>query len=169
MQTVSSYGVEVRKQNIPIRQTLGRIRKFQREHGSAQSRGRWAYTKRLNIELGKKIAGAIIRYAEENHADVIVFEYLEMQGKISGKKKQKLHLWRKRDIQKRCEHQAHRKGMRVSRVCAWDTSRLAYDGSGRVPVTRKTTASVYSRPEKDITVICQHCIISGQDILSENF
>ena len=45
--------------------TLGRIRKFQREHVSAQSRGRWAYTKRLNIELGKKIAGAIIRYAEE--------------------------------------------------------------------------------------------------------
>ena len=84
--------------------TLGRIRRFQREHGSAQTQGRWAYTKRLNTELGKKIAGAIVRYAEENHADVIVFEYLEMQGKISGKKKQKLHLWRKRDIQKCCEH-----------------------------------------------------------------
>ena len=70
--------------------------------------------------------------AIEYQADVIVFEYLEMQGKISGKKKQKLHLWRKRDIQKRCEHQAHRKGMRVSRVCAWNTSRLAYDGSGSV-------------------------------------
>jgi hypothetical protein len=41
----------------------------------------------LNTELGKKTAGAIVRYAEENHADVIVFEYLEMQGKISGKKK----------------------------------------------------------------------------------
>ena len=78
--------------------------------------------------MGRKIAGAIVKYAEENHADVIVFEYLEMQGKISGKKKQKLHLWRKRDIQKRCEHQAHRKGMRISRVCAWNTSRLAYDG-----------------------------------------
>ena len=112
--------------------TLGRIRRFQREHGSAQSRGRWAYTKRLNIELGRKIAGAIVKNAEENHADVIVFEYLEMQGKISGKKKQKLHLWRKRDIQKRCEHQAHRKGMRVSRVSAWNTSSLAYDGSGSV-------------------------------------
>ena len=112
--------------------TLGRIRRFEREHSSAQSRGRWAYTKRLNIELGRKIAGAIVKNAEENHADVIVFEYLEMQGKISGKKKQKLHLWRKRDIQKRCEHQAHRKGMRVSRVCAWNTSRLAYDGSGSV-------------------------------------
>ena len=67
--------------------TLGRIRKFQREHGSAQSRGRWAYTKRLNIELGKKIAGAIIRYAEENHADVIVFEYLENAGEDIRKEK----------------------------------------------------------------------------------
>ena len=112
--------------------TLGRIRRSQREYGSAQTQGRWAYTKRLNTELGKKIACAIVRYAEENHADVIVFEYLEMQGKISGKKKQKLHLWRKRDIQKCCEHQAHRKGMRVSRICAWNTSRLAYDGSGAV-------------------------------------
>ena len=117
--------------------TLGRIRRFQREHGSAQTQGRWAYTKRLNTELGKKIAGAIVRYAEENHADVIVFEYLEMQGKISGKKKQKLHLWRKRDIQKCCEHQAHRKGMRVSRICAWNTSRLAYDGSGTVTRDRE--------------------------------
>ena len=111
---------------------LGRIRRFQREHGSAQAKSRWAYAKRLNIELGRKIAGAVTKYAKENHADIIVFEYLEIKGKISGKKKQKLHLWRKRDIQKRCEHQAHRKGMRVSRVCAWDTSRLAYDGSGRV-------------------------------------
>ena len=112
--------------------TLGRIRRSQREYGSAQTQGRWAYTKRLNTELGKKIACAIVRYAEENHADVIVFEYLEMQGKIPGKKKQKLHLWRKRDIQRRCEHQAHRKRMRVSRICAWNTSRLAYDGSGAV-------------------------------------
>ena len=117
--------------------TLGRIRRFQREHGSAQTQGRWAYTKRLNTELGKKTAGAIVRYAEENHVDVIVFEYLEMQGKISGKKKQKLHLWRKRDIQRRCEHQAHRKEMRISRICAWNTSRLAYDGSGAVTRDRE--------------------------------
>lgn len=112
--------------------TLGRIRKFQREHGSAQAGGRWAYTRRLNIELSRKIAGAVTEYAWENHADVIVFEYLEMNRKILGSKKQKLHLWRKRDIQKRCEHQAHRKGMRISRICAWNTSRLAYDGSGPV-------------------------------------
>ena len=86
---------------------LGRISRFQRKHGSAQVKSRWAYAKRFNTELGRKIAGAVTGYAEENHVDVIVFEYLEIKGKISGRKKQKLHLWRKRDIQKRCEHQAH--------------------------------------------------------------
>ena len=111
---------------------LGRIREFQREHGSVQAKSRWAYAKSLNIELGRKIAGAITKYAKENRADIIVFEYLETKGKISGKKKQKLHLWRKRDIQKRCEHQVHRNGIRVSRICAWNTSRLAYDGTGTV-------------------------------------
>ena len=54
--------------------TLGRIRKFQRAHGPAQAGGRWAYTKRLNTELGRKIAGAVAAYAEEKHADVILFE-----------------------------------------------------------------------------------------------
>ena len=111
---------------------LGRISRFQRKHGSVQVKSRWAYAKRLNTELGRKIAGAVTGYAEENHVDVIVFEYLEIKGKISGRKKQKLHLWRKRDIRKRCEHQAHRRGMRISRICAWNTSRLAYDGSGTV-------------------------------------
>ena len=111
---------------------LGRISRFQRKHGSVQVKSRWAYAKRLNTELGRKIAGAVAGYAEENHADVIVFEYLETKGKISGRKKQKLHLWRKRDIQIRCEHQAHRRGMRISRICAWNTSRLACDGSGTV-------------------------------------
>ena len=113
---------------------LGRIRRFQKEHGSRQIGSRWAYAKRLNTELARKTARSIAEYAHENHADVIVFEYLEMKGKISGKKRQKLHLWKKREIQTMCEHKAHRYGIRVSRVCAWNTSRLAYDGSG--PVSR---------------------------------
>ena len=111
---------------------LGRIRRFQREHSSGQVKSRWGYAKRMNMELSRKIAAEITKYAAEHRADVIVFEYLEMQGKISGKKKQKLHLWRKRDIQKLCEHQAHRNGIHVSRVSARNTSRLACDGSGVV-------------------------------------
>ena len=108
-----------------LHHVLGRIRRFQRQHGSGQTQSRWAYAKRLNMELVRKTAAAITAYAAENHADVIVFEYLEMQGKISGNKKQRLHLWRKRDIQKLCEHQAHRQGIRVSRISARNTSRLA--------------------------------------------
>ena len=111
---------------------LGRISRFQKKHGSRQAKGRWAYAKRLNMELSRKVAAAVTMYARESHADVIVFEYLEMTGKKSGKKKQKLHVWRKRDIQTICEHQAHRAGIRISRVCARNTSRLAYDGTGEV-------------------------------------
>ncbi|MBQ3975702.1 MAG: transposase [Lachnospiraceae bacterium] len=80
----------------------------------------------------KHVLGRIRRSQREHGADVIVFEYLEMKGKIRGSRKQRLHMWRKRDVQKRCTHLAHRKGMRVSRVCAWNTSALAFDGSGKV-------------------------------------
>ena len=55
-----------------------------------------------------------------------------MKGKLSGKSRQKLHMWKKRRVQAVAEHQAHRKGIRISRVCAWGTSALAYDGSGRL-------------------------------------
>ena len=54
--------------------------------------------------------------------------------------------------------------------CAWNTSRLAYDGLEVCPVTRKKSQSLcIPRQEKDITVTCRHRIISEQDILSENF
>ena len=111
---------------------LGRIRRFQRQHGAGQSGRRFSYAKRLNMELSRKVSGAITAYAREHQADVIVFEYLEMQGRKTGGRKQRLHMWRKRDIQKLCEHQAHRSGIRVCRVSARNTSRLAYDGSGAV-------------------------------------
>ena len=111
---------------------LGRISRFQKIHGFRQVKSRWAYAKRLNMELSRKVAAAVTIYAMESHVDVIAFEYLEMTGKKSGKKKQRLHVWRKRDIQTICEHQAHRAGIRISRVCARNTSRYAYDGSGPV-------------------------------------
>ena len=149
--------------------TLGRIRRFQREHSSAQSRGRWAYTKRLNIELGRKIAGAIVKNAEENHADVIVFEYLEMQGKISGKKNRNCICGENgisrnavsiRHTEKECGYPESAHGIRaVLHTMAPEVC----------PVTRKITVFVYSRQEKDIAVTCRHRIISEQDILSENF
>ena len=62
-----------------------------------------------------------------------MFEHLDMRGnKIRGKSRQKLHMWKKQKVQKIAEHQAHRLGMRISRVCAWNTSAYAFDGSGKV-------------------------------------
>ena len=71
--------------------------------------------------------------AAEYSCDAIVMENLRKQkGKKYGSKAMRLVLWRKRDIAKRVERLAHSRGIRFSNVCAWNTSRLAYDGSGEV-------------------------------------
>ena len=41
-------------------------------------------------------------------------------------------MWRKNGIQSVAALKAHRKGIRISHICAWKTSKLAYDGSGEV-------------------------------------
>ena len=71
--------------------------------------------------------------AVEYECDVIVMENLSgNKGRIHGSKAMRLALWRKRDIVKRVGALAHSKGIRFSTVCAINTSRLAYDGTGEV-------------------------------------
>ena len=65
-------------------------------------------------------------------ATVIVMENLRITGKVKGSKKERLHLWRKRDILCRVEELAHRRKMRFSTVHAPGTSKYAFDGSGVV-------------------------------------
>lgn len=112
--------------------TLNKIKKVQNRYGSQNTKKLWRVARFKNEELARKIAKTITDYAVEQDVDVIVFEYLDMSGKKKGKKRQKLHMWKKNSIQKYVEHKAHRNGIRVSRICAWGTSRLAYDGSGEV-------------------------------------
>ena len=109
---------------------LGRIKRMQREHGSLYARGLWAYAGRLNSEIARKTAGAVTAFADAHKADVIVFEHLDMRGAGWRKSRQKLHMWKKQEVQKIVEHHAHRAGIRVSHVNARKTSALAYDGSG---------------------------------------
>lgn len=85
-----------------------------------------------NEAISVQTAAGIVNFANEHHVQVIVMEYLHMSGKKRGSKKQRLTMWRKRDIQRRVEAMASRYGIRVSYVCAVNTSRLAYDGSGKV-------------------------------------
>ena len=77
--------------------------------------------------------------------DCIVFEHLDRNGRVNGKKyRERIHMWRAADVQSRVELQAHRCGMRISRVCAWGTSRLAYDGSGKVTRGSEAGLDTYS-------------------------
>ena len=78
------------------------------------------------------VAHRIVDYAIANDYDVIVMEHLKTNGKKRGSRRQKLTMWKHADIQNTVETLAHQYGIRVSRVCAWNTSRLAYDGSGMV-------------------------------------
>lgn len=113
---------------------LNKIKKIQKHYGSKGKniQKEWRYCKALNDELARKIAKAIVDYAMEMQIDTIVFEYLDTKGKKRGSKKQKLTMWKKNTIQRIVENKAHSQGMRISRVYAWKTSKLAFDGSGEV-------------------------------------
>lgn len=64
-------------------------------------------------------------------------------AKARGSKKQKLKLWRSQEVQNIVTDKAHRLGIRISHVCAWGTSKLAYDGSGVVSRGRHGGFSTY--------------------------
>lgn len=123
--------------------TLNKIKKVQQKYGSNNTTKLWRVAKFHNEELARKIANAITDTAIKYNCDVIVFEYLDIKGKKRGSKKQKLHMWKKNTIQNIVEHKAHRNGIRVSHVCSWNTSKLAFDGSGVVLRGRDANLGTY--------------------------
>ena len=120
------------KEKDSVTSALNRVASFQKEHGSHDTKRLWNIAKRRNLNLAHLIAHKIVDYAKENNCDVIVFEHLDTKGKKKGSKKQKLSMWKHQDIQNTTERLAHSFGIRIARVCAWNTSKLAYDGSGVV-------------------------------------
>ena len=110
---------------------LNRVKKAQ-QNGARRCPTLWKHVNDLNTDISRKTAKEIVDFAVLYNADVIVFEHLDTQGKKKGKGKQKLALWRKQEIQKLVEHKAHILGIRISHICAWNTSKLAFDGSGKV-------------------------------------
>lgn len=110
---------------------LNKIKKAQ-QHGAKKMPRLWASAKGVNNYIATKTSQFIIDVAHLYHADVIVFEHLNLQGKKKGAKKQRLHHWKAQAVQRIVTDKAHRLSMRVSTVCAWNTSALAFDGSGKV-------------------------------------
>lgn len=74
-----------------IYRILNCIKKLQRKRLPVS--GLWDYVKRLNAGFSRHVSNAILSLATKHNVDVIVFEYLDMRGKKSGTKKQKLHVW----------------------------------------------------------------------------
>lgn len=114
-----------------LEHSINRIKKAQ-QHGNRKMPRLWAKVKGINHDISAKTAQFIIDVAIFYNADVIVFENIDKKGKTRGSKKQKLKMWRSQEVQNIVTNKAHRLGMRISRICAWGTSKLAYDGSGTV-------------------------------------
>ena len=119
------------KEKDSLERALGRIRNAQR-HGAKRMPRLWGQAKGINDDIARKTAAFILDTAIKADAHVVVMEHLDLKGRKRGSKRWRLHHWRAQYVQEMVESKAHRAKMRVSRVCAWGTSRLAFDGSGRV-------------------------------------
>ena len=130
------------KETDHLMHSINRIKKAQ-QHGSYKTPRLWAKAKGINHDIAVKTAGYIIDIAVLYNADVIVFEHLDKNGKVRGSKKQKLKMWRSQEVQSIVINKAHRLSMRISHICAWGTSKLAYDGSGTVLRGRDADFNTY--------------------------
>ena len=139
------YFCKLPKETDHLMHSINRIKKAQ-QHGSYKTPRLWAKVKGINHDIAVKAAEYITDIAVLYNADAIVFEHLDKTGKTRGSKKQKLKMWRSQEVQSIVTNKVHRLKMHISHICAWGTSRLAFDGSGRVfrGKESKRTAGNYS-------------------------
>ena len=126
------------KEYDSLKRKIDHIKRAQR-HGSRLVHNLWACVNGVNDDIAVKTANFIVNTAVLYNTDVIVMEHLDLQGKKHGSKKQRLAMWRAKYVQNMVTHKAHRNGIHISTICAWGTSRLAYDGSGRVLRGKEST------------------------------
>ena len=119
------------KETDYLTHSVNRIKKAQ-QHRNHKTPKLWMKAKGVNHDIVVKTTQFIMDVAVLYSADAIVFEHLDLRGKLHGSKKQRLHMWRSQEVQSIVTNKAHRHGMRISHVCAWGTSKLAFDGSGIV-------------------------------------
>lgn len=136
------YFCKLSKETDQLTHSINRIKKAQ-QHGNYKTLRLWAKAKGINHDISVKTANYIMDVAVLYNADAIVFEHLDKDGKVQGSKKQKLKLWRSQEVQSIVTNKAHRLGVRISHVCAWNTSKLAYDGSGPVIRGKKGGFNTY--------------------------
>lgn len=105
---------------------LGRIKRNQKR-GSRHNKTLWRKVSGLSQDIADKTVKAILDFGNEHGVDVFVLEYLDFKGRNAIKR---THFWRYKRIYKVLTQKAHQHGLRIARVNAQNTSRLAFDGSG---------------------------------------
>ena len=107
---------------------IGRIKRNQRR-GNKKNTKLWKRVSGISQDIADKTARVIFEFGYEHGVDVFVLEFLEFKGKHAVKR---AHFWRYKRIYAVLGMIAHRHGLRISRVSARNTSKLAFDGSGIV-------------------------------------
>lgn len=105
---------------------LGRIKRNQKR-GSRHNRTLWRKVSGLSQDIADKTVKTILDFGNEHGVDAFVLEYLDFKGKNAVKR---AHFWRYKRIYTVLSQRAHQYGLRIARVNARNTSRLAFDGSG---------------------------------------
>ena len=131
------------KEYDSLTHAVNRIKKAQ-QHGNRKTPRLWAKANGINTHIATRTATFIMDIAAQYNVNAIVFEHLDTSGKKKGSKKQKLHLWKSQYVQNIVTDKAHRLGMRVSHICAWGTSKFAFDGSGITLRGKDANLSSYS-------------------------
>ena len=118
--------ISFREEHDQLHTQLGRIKRNQKR-GSHHNKTLWRKVSGLSQDIADKTVKAIFDFGIEHGVDAFVMEYLDFEGKNIVKR---AHFWRYKCIYKVLTHKAHQHGLRVARVNARNTSRLAFDGSG---------------------------------------
>ena len=114
------------KEHDRLHTQLGRIKRNQKR-GSRHNKTLWRSVAGISQDIADKTVKAILDFGNEHGVDVFVLEYLDFKGKNIVKR---AHFWRYKRIYKVLAQKAHQYGLRIARVNARYTSRLAFDGSG---------------------------------------
>ena len=114
------------KEHDRLHTQLGRIKRNQKQ-GSCHNKTLWRKVAGISQDIADKTAKAIFEFGNEHGVDAFVLEHLDFKGKNTVKR---AHFWRYKRIYKVLCHKAHQHGLRIARVNARNTSRLAFDGSG---------------------------------------
>jgi len=118
--------ISFREEHDRLHTQLGRIKRNQKR-GSRHNKTLWRKVSGISQDIADKTVKAILDFGNEHGVDVFVLEYLDFKGKNAVKR---AHFWRYKRIYKVLAQRAHQYGLRIARVNARNTSRLAFDGSG---------------------------------------